>query len=178
MKIGDKILSLRKEKGLTQEQLAEKLNVTRQTISNWEVNETTPDIIQAKNLAIIFSVSLDELVGSNQGDKILLPEKKLSLGTIILIILCSLMALFIGYIMLASIMFTKVSSHKTEEVMLECQINKEDYFIEIASDGYFNCSNCPMQMQQDIKNIIDYADINKSSENVITYYESKNGSCK
>ena len=43
MSLGNMILELRKKKGLSQEQLGEKVNVTRQTISNWELNETTPN---------------------------------------------------------------------------------------------------------------------------------------
>ena len=61
MEIGNKILELRKKANLSQEQLAEKMNVTRQTISKWELNETSPDIKQAKELSKIFNVSLDEL---------------------------------------------------------------------------------------------------------------------
>ena len=65
MDIGNKILKLRKEKKLSQEQLAEKLGVTRQTISKWELNETTPDIKQAKELSKIFKISLDELTNND-----------------------------------------------------------------------------------------------------------------
>lgn len=65
MELGNKIFNLRKEAGFSQEQLAEKLNVTRQTISNWECGQTTPDIIQAKNIAQLFQVTLDELVGND-----------------------------------------------------------------------------------------------------------------
>ena len=43
MKLGEKILELRKRNNLSQEQLGEKINVTRQTISNWELNETAPN---------------------------------------------------------------------------------------------------------------------------------------
>lgn len=62
MGLGNKIQSLRKKLNFSQEQLAEKLNVTRQTISKWELEETTPDIKQAKKLSEIFKVSLDELL--------------------------------------------------------------------------------------------------------------------
>ena len=62
MNIGDKIFKLRKKNNMTQENLAEKLNVTRQTISKWELNETTPDIKEAKELAKIFNITLNELV--------------------------------------------------------------------------------------------------------------------
>ena len=65
MNIGDKIFDLRKKSKLSQEQLAEKLNVTRQTISNWELNETSPDLNQAKELSKIFKVSLDDLSGND-----------------------------------------------------------------------------------------------------------------
>ena len=61
MDLGKKILELRKKENLSQEQLSEKMNVTRQTISKWELNETTPDIKQAKELSRLFKISLDEL---------------------------------------------------------------------------------------------------------------------
>ena len=61
MDLGKKILELRKKENLSQEQLAEKMNVTRQTISKCELNETTPDIKQAKELSKLFKISLDEL---------------------------------------------------------------------------------------------------------------------
>ena len=48
MNLGDKILQLRKKNGLSQEQLGEKVDVTRQTVSNWELGETTPNPEQLK----------------------------------------------------------------------------------------------------------------------------------
>ena len=65
MEIGNKILELRKKENISQEQLAEKMNVTRQTISKWELGETTPDIKQAKVLSKIFNISLDELTDND-----------------------------------------------------------------------------------------------------------------
>ena len=65
MGLGNKILTLRKKMGLSQEQLAEQLSVTRQTISKWELDETTPDLKQAKQLSKIFKVSLDELTDND-----------------------------------------------------------------------------------------------------------------
>lgn len=62
MSIGKSIFNLRKKKGLSQEQLAEYMGVTRQTISNWELGESSPDIKQAKELADIFGVTIDGLV--------------------------------------------------------------------------------------------------------------------
>ena len=65
MDLGKKIQELRKKENLSQEQLSEKMNVTRQTISKWELNETTPDIKQAKELSKLFKISLDELTGND-----------------------------------------------------------------------------------------------------------------
>lgn len=48
MEIGNKILELRKQTNMTQEQLSEKMQVARQTISKWELGETSPDLSQAK----------------------------------------------------------------------------------------------------------------------------------
>ena len=65
MNLGNMISSLRKESGLSQEELAEKVGVTRQTISKWELEETAPDINQALILSKIFNVSLDELTNND-----------------------------------------------------------------------------------------------------------------
>ena len=62
MKLGENILKLRKQNGLSQEQLGEQIGVTRQTISNWELNETAPNPEQLKALSKVLSVSLDELL--------------------------------------------------------------------------------------------------------------------
>ena len=52
----------RKQKNLTQEQLAEKLNVSRQTISKWESDSTSPDLESIVKISRIFHVSLDDLL--------------------------------------------------------------------------------------------------------------------
>lgn len=49
--------------GLSQEEVAEKLGVSRQTISKWETDETLPDIRQSKKLAVLYHLTLDELIG-------------------------------------------------------------------------------------------------------------------
>jgi Predicted transcriptional regulators len=67
--LGEKILKMRKEHNLSQEQLAEKLNVSRQTISNWENGKFYPDIDGLVNLSKCFNVSLDNLLSND--DKVL-----------------------------------------------------------------------------------------------------------
>ena len=63
MKFSEKLLSLRKQKGLSQEDLADKLNVTRQTVSKWELDQTVPDMNKLVEISKLFEISLDELTG-------------------------------------------------------------------------------------------------------------------
>ena len=69
MSLGNSLFDSRKKKGLSQEEVAEKLGVSRQTISKWETEETVPDIYQAKKLAKIYGLSLDELIDADLDQK-------------------------------------------------------------------------------------------------------------
>ncbi len=62
MNLGGSLFQARKRSGLSQEEVAEKLGVSRQTISKWELNETLPDIRQSKHLANLYHVTMDELI--------------------------------------------------------------------------------------------------------------------
>lgn len=62
MRLGNCLFQARKKRGLSQEEVAEKLGVSRQTISKWETDETLPDIRQSKRLAVLYRLSLDELI--------------------------------------------------------------------------------------------------------------------
>ena len=62
MNLGNNLFQSRRKVGLSQETVAEKLGVSRQTISKWETDETVPDIYQAKKLAKLYKLSLDELI--------------------------------------------------------------------------------------------------------------------
>lgn len=62
MSLGNNLFNARKKCGLSQEEVAERLGVSRQTISKWELDETLPDICQSKKLANLYGLSLDELI--------------------------------------------------------------------------------------------------------------------
>lgn len=65
MTLGEKLIEFRKKDNLTQEKLSEKLGISRQTLLNWESDNTTPDIVQAKKIARLFKISLDDLLDNN-----------------------------------------------------------------------------------------------------------------
>ncbi len=62
MSLGNNLFKARKKSGYTQEDAAERLGVSRQTISKWELDETLPDIRQSKKLANLYHLTLDELL--------------------------------------------------------------------------------------------------------------------
>lgn len=62
MEFNNKLYELRKQKGFSQEELANRLNVSRQTISKWEVGESSPDMEKLVAISELFDISLDELV--------------------------------------------------------------------------------------------------------------------
>ena len=73
MDLGKKLYELRKSKNLSQEEVADKLNVTRQTISKWETNQSTPDFDKIVPLCQLFEISTDELLTGEKSERF---EKK------------------------------------------------------------------------------------------------------
>ena len=64
--LNENIKRIRKSKGLSQEELAIKLNVVRQTVSNWENGKSLPDIVSIMSLSDLYQITIDELL---KGDK-------------------------------------------------------------------------------------------------------------
>ncbi len=62
MNLGNSLFHARKKCGLSQEEAAQRLGVSRQTVSKWETDETLPDIRQSKKMALLYNLSLDELI--------------------------------------------------------------------------------------------------------------------
>ena len=62
MEFNNRLYQLRKQKGFSQEELASRLNVSRQTVSKWEVGDSTPDMEKLIAMSDLFGVSLDNLV--------------------------------------------------------------------------------------------------------------------
>ena len=69
MEFNNKLYELRKQKGFSQEELANRLNVSRQTVSKWEVGESTPDMEKLVAMSDLFEISLDELVLDKKEEK-------------------------------------------------------------------------------------------------------------
>ncbi len=182
--IGKKIYEYRKKEQISQEELAERVGVTRQTISNWELNETIPDIEQAKKVSQILGISLDELTGNKteyivlkkitkneHSTKSLLKITGITLGISIFFLL-----IIIG-VMIAILNYFKATP-VGEQLIFECKINDEITYYEINSDmnnkiTSFNTSNQELQNLD----ITKYQDASKLQAYIYKYIESKNGTC-
>ncbi len=110
MNLGNNIFELRKKQRLSQEQLGEKVGVTRQTVSNWELEQTTSDTNQLIALSKALKVSIDVLVGNdiqnlleqkvnNVESEVIMNNKLLRISLIILAII--VVILILAFISLA-----------------------------------------------------------------------------
>lgn len=187
MNLGNKIMTLRKKNNLSQEDLAEKVGVTRQTISKWELEETTPDINQAKKLSMIFNISLDELV-NNDVNSILIEKvsntERLA-GIIIKILKASgiLLILFIVLILTLLIMFNFKRFNNDRVIVgkasVSCKLNSEKYLYEVEYNKNYQVINAGGDAF--IPNHIDvekYEDINQIIAHIEDYFSEHNGSCE
>jgi len=106
MEIGRKLKEARQMSGLTQENVAEKLNVSRQTISNWETEKFYPDILYVLQLSDLYQVSLDELL---KGDERMIQHLENSTNVvksnqkILLAFICNICLLFLFFIFIIPI---------------------------------------------------------------------------
>jgi len=187
MEIGKKILELRKKKGLSQEELAEKVGVTRQTISKWELSETYPDLNQAKNLSQVFNVSLDELVSNDIKDVLI--EKTSNTEKLAGLILTLLKIGFVLIIVLpillivSSVTFKNIrekNSGRLISTSINCVLHDEEYnyeFVyyentaqikEAGGDGY-------------LSNILDidrFDNAYQALDIIDAYVKNNGGTCK
>lgn len=187
MNIGNKIASLRKENSLSQEELAEKIGVARQTISKWELEETTPDIKQAKQLANIFNVSLDELV-NNDINNILIKKvsntEKLAEITIKLLRIMgiSLIVLFVlGLAIFILFNFTKMKlkdRNITGKYSISCNLNNEEYSYEIEYNSNYQVINSGGDSYIAYHTEVEsYDDANKAIAHIEDWFKDRDGSC-
>lgn len=189
MEIGKNILKLRKSNNMSQEQLAELINVTRQTISKWELGETYPDLNQAKKLSQIFKISLDELTNNDLKEILITKVSNTErLAGIIIKILK-----YIGLLLLISLLITifilisrkyfevKPNNMVSDSYGVYCTINgkKEYYKATTTRDNptieFYTTNNITLEdMNIDINK---YKSKKKLINDVKKYIIKENGTC-
>ena len=186
MNLGKKIAELRKKNNLSQEELAEKVGVARQTISKWEIGDTTPDINQVKIISKIFNISIDELVDNDINnvivEKVSNTEKLAGITIKILKVFGIMLIVFITLILLFVIIFmvdmprndydivgtTKISCNlDNEKYVYEAEYNKNYQVINSGGDAY-------IMNHTDIES---YEDVNKIVAHIEDYFKDHGGKC-
>ena len=186
MKFGEKLLELRKKHGLSQEELGNRLNVTRQTISNWELGVTSPTAEQLKLLSKELQVSIDELLDNEIKnivvEKISNTEKLTS--SILKIIKFIVLFIVLGYIVLIifSILFKNINNNQGRMIdeYIDCTLYDEHHSfgikyreltgqpIELGGDTYFS----------DILDLNKYNDAHQIFNVINDYVKRNNGTCE
>ena len=133
MELGNLILKYRKKHNLSQEQLAKEIGVSRQTISKWELNETTPDLKQAIKLAEIFKISLNELIVEQNNE---IKENKTSLKSKKIALICYfiLLLLIIEGVAILFYYFGYNLTIARGNFAVVCSLNEEEYGFNITYD--------------------------------------------
>ena len=187
MEIGKKIMDLRKKNGLSQEELAERVGVARQTISKWELGETSPDLKQSKELSKIFNVSLDELTDNDIKD--VLVEKTSNTEKLAGIILKLIKVVVVFVIVLPillialRIVFKKiheVNSGRLMNIKIECTMHDETYGYEF---NYYETTGEIKEAGGDgfLINVTDadrYEDAYQALDKIEAYVKNSGGTCQ
>lgn len=135
MKLAEKILTLRKQKGLSQEELAEKLNVSRQAVSRWEMGTALPDASNILQLSKLFEVSTDYLLNEDYNSDQDIPAVKNQKDFILLIgiqivcfifhIICCFVLVYPIFPMISLIINTLLVMKLSKEFDIHHLVNKK-----------------------------------------------------
>ena len=183
MTIGKKINELRKEKHLSQEELADKIGVSRQTISKWELDETTPDIKQVSKITDYFQISMENFLSDDLVNFTINAEKKnLKLLKISITILLSILVVEIVFAIAYFVGYNKADSGRTifSRYNMICHLNNQEYAIYVDYDN----SNNIIYMDGDsyiFDNIVNkkkYENANELNYDIQTYFQKNNGICR
>lgn len=188
MNLGNKIMTLRKKNNMSQEELSEKVGVTRQTISKWELEETTPDIMQAKKLSEIFKVSLDELTGNNVNniivEKISNTEKLAGIIIKILKLFGIFITIFVILLISLIIYFNISKSNFNDREIagkyeINCSLDNNEYVYLIEYNKDFQIINAGgdafIGNHTDVEMI---GDANKAIAHIEDYFKNYRGTCE
>lgn len=186
MELGNLILKYRKQKNLTQEDLAKEMGVTRQTISKWELNETAPDLKQAVKLAKLFDVGINELINEkNRKDNIQNNNRSTSQLVLKIIKIVGItLGIIIFVICMIIIITTYFSNYYSaspsgQGVSTYCDYNGENSLYEVWQ--YYDSNQIILNTEnEEIRNkfkVYDYNDEEKLLVDIVEYIESNGGTC-
>ena len=188
MELGNLILKYRKQNNLSQEDLAKEIGVTRQTISKWELNETSPDLKQAAKLAELFGVGVNDLINErNKEDDIKSKDKQITKNILFKII--KIIGITLGIIIFIICMYIIISTYlkgyfsagpSAQGVYRHCEYNGKITKYEIWR--YYDSNQIILNTEdEEIREkfkTYDYTNENKMLADIVEYIESNGGNCE
>ena len=186
MNLGKKIAELRKKNNLSQEELADKVGVARQTISKWEIGDTTPDINQVKIISKIFNISIDELVDNDINnvivEKVSNTEKLAGITIKILKVFGIMLIVFITLIFLFVIIFMVDMPRNDYDIVgrtkVSCNLDNEKYVYEAEYNKNYQVINSGGEAYiMNHTDIESYEDVNKIVAHIEDYFNDHGGKC-
>ena len=173
MKFNEKLIELRKKEGLSQEELGYKLNVTRQTISKWELGQTTPEMEKLSEISNIFGISVDKLINETEEiknekteepiieDKPIIENSNPKNSKIGIILIIAIVVLLVCGI------FSMFNKSKSEENMKQSLLDKVfsifDYVMDTQKDINGNAQN----IIGNVQDIINDGTLEEDAQNII-----------
>ena len=150
--LGENLKALRKQKGMSQEVMAQQLNVVRQTVSKWEQGISVPDAQMLTNIAELFEVPVSSLLGESIEENVNVNEIAVQLAVlnqqlaarrgrtrkIVRIVLIAAAALIAGYILLHIVFGVIVDNNRVmSSATLTCSLDGETYVYGINYDDQY-----------------------------------------
>ena len=199
--LSENIKSLRKQKGYTQEMVAERLNIVRQTVSKWEKGYSVPDAEMLERLAELLEVSVSELLGSPAVEKTDAAELNAVVQQLTLlndqlarqsrarrrtwrcvgIVFACVAALIIISVILACAAYTYTDSGNDERITYEllCTLNGEEYLYTIVCDGRYQILEAGGDAWiADHVQTEQYSDANVLMAQIEDYFIDRDGTCE
>ncbi len=179
MKFNERILDLRKKKGWSQEELGEKVGVSRQTVSKWENGQTTPELEKLRNLAKIFEISVDDLISEDieintdnkqeQNDNKIQKKKKSKIAKILLYFFVVAILFYFTLVIYRYNIITKIRDCFWD---IHMETSSHGYYMEKRTFGTKFNSGIPMTKEEHYY-YIDWFDKDVSEENEIARVKIK-----
>lgn len=187
--IGNKLVELRKKENLTQEQLAEKIGVSRQTISKWELGETAPDIKQAKKIADILNVNINDLIGNFNDmilDKVISNETKTNkiskVSKIVAIILGTVLTIEM-FFLIFMMMYTEFNSlvKQDTKIAITCEkpdLTSQQIIIQYDDTNDILMTDGSLYIHENIVYKKEYTNTIELVVDIYNHFKNEGGFCK
>ena len=188
MKLGEKVLKLRKRINISQEQLGNQVGVTRQTISNWELGETSPNPEQLKLLSKALNIGIDELLENNiksvekdKGDKTENESNKFLKISKIIGIIIGILLFFFLVVVVSSLFFSNYFQTTATASGVETICEYKNEVIKVGIWKEYQSGNLYLQTpNQEILNkfkLYNYDHEEKMLNDITKYIEDNGGKC-